>query len=51
MFQVSLTLLNVIISGRAAVDPHSIFADLDPDLAVFLNGNSNPAAFLMRIRL
>ena len=32
-----------------AVDPHSFFADLD--LAVFLNADLDPAAFLIRIRI
>ena len=35
--------------GRA-VDPHSFFADPDPDPAVLLNADPDPAAFLLRIR-
>ena len=32
-----------------AVDPHSFFADPDPD--VFLNADPDPGALLMRIRI
>ena len=35
------------------MDPHYIFADLnpDPDTAVFLNADPDPAAFLLWIRI
>ena len=39
----------VVAGITRAVDPHSCFAD--PDTAVFLNADSDLAAFLMRIRI
>ena len=45
----SMLLLNIVNNKNRAVDPHSSFAD--PNSAVFLLADSDPAAFSMQTRL